>query len=40
MAALLGTHPEKKIIMPKRYFGSQANGLSFDTLYPPQAIIL
>lgn len=40
MAALLGTHPEKKIIMPKRWFGSQAGGLNFDTLYPDNAIVL
>lgn len=40
MAALLGTHPEKKIIMPKRWFGAQANGLNFDTLYPPNAIVI
>lgn len=40
MAALLGTHPDKKIIMPRRWFGAQANGLNFDTLYPPEAIIL
>lgn len=40
MAALLGNHPEKKIIMPKKWFGAQANGLNFDSLYPPQAIIL
>lgn len=39
-AALLGTHPEKKIVMPRRWFGSQANGLNFDSLYPPNAIIL
>lgn len=40
MASLLGTHPEKKIVMPKKWFGSQANGLSFDTLYPPNAIVI
>lgn len=40
MAALLGTHPEKKIVMPKRWFGVQAGGLNFDTLYPPNAIII
>lgn len=40
MAALLGTHPEKKIIMPRLWFGAQANGLSFDSLYPPEAIVI
>lgn len=40
MAALLGSHPEKKIVMPKRWFGTQANGLSFDSLYPPNAIVI
>lgn len=39
MAALLGNHPEKKIIMPKLWFGKQS-GLSFDMLYPEEAIIL
>jgi hypothetical protein len=40
MAALLGSHPDKKIIMPKHWFGSQAGGLNFDDLYPPNAIII
>jgi len=39
MAALLGTHPGKKIVMPRKWFGSQA-GITFDTLYPENAIIL
>jgi hypothetical protein len=38
MAALLGEHPEKKIIMPERWFGKQAN-ISFDG-YPKEAIII
>lgn len=38
MAALLGEHPEKKIIMPRRWFGTQA-GISFDG-YHENAIIL
>lgn len=38
MAALLGEHPEKKIIMPRRWFGSSA-GISFGG-YPENAIIL
>lgn len=40
MAALLGTHPEKKIVMPKRWFGAQASGLNFDSLYPENAIVI
>lgn len=40
MAALLGTNPEKKIVMPKKWFGKQADGLSFDSLYPPEAIVI
>lgn len=40
MAALLGTHPEKKIIMPRRWFGEQAGGLNFDSLYPQNAIVI
>lgn len=39
-AALLGEHPEKKIIMPKRWFGAAAGGMNFDSLYPPNAIII
>ncbi len=38
MAALLGEHPEKKIIMPRRWFGSSA-GISFDG-YHKNAIVL
>lgn len=38
MAAILGEHPEKKIICPERWFGKQANGLKFE--YPEGAIIL
>lgn len=38
MAALLGEHPEKKIIMPRRWFGSQA-GITFDG-YHENAIVL
>ena len=38
--AVLKVRPDKKIIMPKLWFGAQANGLSFDSLYPPEAIIL
>jgi hypothetical protein len=38
MAALLGEHPEKKIVMPKRWFGTQAN-IEFDG-YPQNAIVI
>lgn len=40
-AALLGEHPEKKIIMPKNWFGSQMPP-EFDTkdIYPENAIII
>jgi hypothetical protein len=38
MAALLGEHPEKKIVMPKRWFGTQAN-ITFDG-YPKEAIVI
>jgi hypothetical protein len=38
MAAILGEHPDKKIIMPKRWFGSQA-GITFDG-YPKEAIVI
>jgi hypothetical protein len=38
MAALLGDHPEKKIILPRRWFGSSA-GISFDG-YHENAIVL
>lgn len=41
MAALLGEHPDKKIIMPKIWFGSQMPP-EFDTkdIYPPEAIVI
>jgi hypothetical protein len=38
MAALLGEHPEKKIVMPKRWFGTQAD-ITFDG-YPKEAIVI
>lgn len=38
-AALLGEHQDKKIIMPRRWFGTAANGLTFDG-YHSNAIIL
>lgn len=41
MAALLSEHPDKKIIMPSRWFGSQMPP-EFDTkdIYPPEAIVI
>lgn len=41
MAALLGEHPDKKIIMPKIWFGSQMPP-EFDTkdIYPQEAIVI
>lgn len=39
MAAVLGEHPEKKIVMPSRWFGKQANGLQ-SYIYPEGAIII
>lgn len=41
MAALLGEHPEKKIIMPSRWFGSQMPP-EFDTkdIYPEGAVVI
>lgn len=40
-AALLGEHPDKKIIMPSRWFGSQMPP-EFDTkdIYPEEAIVI
>lgn len=41
MAALLGEHPDKKIIMPSRWFGSQMPP-EFDTkdIYPENTIVI
>lgn len=39
MAAILGEHPEKKIISPRRWFGTQAGDMKFEG-YPEGAIIL
>lgn len=38
-AAILGEHPEKKIICPSRWFGASANGLEFNG-YPENAIVI
>lgn len=40
MAALLGEHPDKKIVMPRRWFGTQANGLSTADIYPENSIVI
>jgi hypothetical protein len=40
MAAILGEHPDKKIIMPRRWFGSQAGGMSMEGQYPESAIVI
>lgn len=39
MAALLGEQPDKKIYMPKKWFGPSA-GITFDGLYPENAIVI
>lgn len=41
MAAILGDHPEKKIVCPKNWFGSQMPPeFNTDDIYPEGAIIL
>jgi hypothetical protein len=41
MAAILGEHPENKIICPKRWFGSQMPAeFNTDDIYPEGAIII
>lgn len=41
MAAILGSHPEKKIICPRNWFGSQMPPeFTTDDIYPEGAIIL
>lgn len=39
MAAILGDHPEKKIVCPKLWFGSVA-GINGDHCYPENSIVL
>lgn len=39
MAAILGDHPEKKIVCPKLWFGAVA-GINGDDCYPENAIVL
>lgn len=38
-AAILGEHPDKKIVCPRRWFGEAAGGMRFEG-YPSGAIIL
>lgn len=40
MAAILGDHPEKKIVCPKRWFGTQAGDIETIDLYPENAIVI
>ena len=39
MAAILGDHPEKKIVCPKKWFGDVA-GINGNDCYPQNAIVL
>lgn len=39
-AAILGEHPEKKIVCPKRWFGEQAGDIDTIDIYPSGAIII
>ncbi len=40
MAALLGEHPDKKIVCPSLWFGLAAGGMNGDDCYPDNAIII
>lgn len=40
MAAHLADHPEKKVIAPKLWFGSQANGLDASDIYDKNWIVI
>lgn len=40
MAALLGEHPEKKIICPSLWFGAAAGGMNGNDCYPEGAIVI
>ena len=40
MAAILGEHPEKKVVAPKLWFCEQANGLSAEDLYDKNWIVI
>lgn len=39
-AAILGAHPEKKIVCPSRWFGPPAAHLNVPEIYPEGAIII
>lgn len=40
MAAILGTHPEKKIVCPRNWFGPQAGDIETKDIYPENAIVI
>jgi len=40
MAAHLGEHPDKKVIAPKRWFGSQAVGMDASDIYDKNWIVI
>jgi len=40
MAAHLGEHPEKKVTAPKRWFGTQANGMETKDIYDKNWIVI
>lgn len=40
MAAHLGEHPDKKVIAPKRWFGTQANGMDTSDIYSKDWIVI
>lgn len=40
MAALLGEHPDKKVIAPRLWFGKQADGLPADDIYHKDWIVI
>jgi hypothetical protein len=40
MAAHSGEHTDKKVIAPKRWFGSQANGMETKDIYSPDWIVI
>jgi hypothetical protein len=40
MAAILGDHPEKKVVAPKLWFGKAANGLPSDDIYDKNWIVI
>jgi hypothetical protein len=40
MAALLGDHPDKKIVCPSLWFGKAAGGMNGDWCYPENAIVI